>query len=78
MMQPTSPLRPSQRILDLSTGEVWTIVIQDTLFKRESAAASVLTEVTPKSYVYGCEAEGYEDERVVFHDQIGDRFLVLG
>lgn len=74
-MLPLNPLRPSQRILDLSTGEVWTIVIRDNLFRKHSAASP--TARNDKTYVYRCEAESYEDERVVFHEQIGARFLVL-
>lgn len=78
VLEPLKPLRPSQRILDLSTGEVWKIIVRDNLFHRDNELAAAPARGEERSYVYGCQAEGYEDERVVFHEQIGARFLVLG
>lgn len=74
------PLAPSQRILDTSTGEVWKIVLRNHFYQGEGNSR---TRMTPKGerqclYVYGCVAVDYDDERIVFDDQIGREFQVLG
>ncbi len=76
------PLAPSQRILETATGEIWKVIIREQ-FRGENGAITEERRFRPSGarkclYLYGCAAEDRDDERVVFDDQIGTKYRLLG
>lgn len=78
MSERIQPLPLDQILVDRRTGQAWKVAVIEAISSSSPKAKYWMSQATDgQIYLYGCSALDYDDERVIFPQEIGKDFIPI-